>query len=186
MAADSKFGTLGLDVGFVGRWSRLILGFLFVGPVAVQIANDLRTSGGDLSPYVPTVAYLAGIVAAYVAVYWVLGERLFARGFVWTNTAILVGPAAVVAWWNLTVGPVTGISLPAPFALAMAIYIGVSFLIQWRIKYGGCEVVSIPILILRRRYQTYCLPIVVIDAVEKQVVDRVHNRQVLASVEAEN
>ena len=110
MAADSKFGTLGLDVGFVGRWSRLILGFLFVGPVAVQIANDLRTSGGDLSPYVPTVAYLAGIVAAYVAVYWVLGERLFARGFVWTNTAILVGPAAVVAWWNLTVGPVTGIS----------------------------------------------------------------------------
>jgi hypothetical protein len=54
----------------------------------------------------------------------------------------------------------------------MLSYIGLSFLLQWRLNYGGCEVVSLPILLFRKRYPTYCIPLVVLDAVEKAVVDR--------------
>jgi hypothetical protein len=32
-------------------------------------------------------------------------------------------------------------------------------------------VVSIPIILLRRRYVTYCIPLVALDAVEKTIVD---------------
>ena len=64
----------------------------------------------------------------------------------------------------------------------MGVYIGVSFILQWRIGYGGCEVVSIPIILLRRRYVTYCIPLVALDAVEKKIVDSFGGRQdVLAS-----
>lgn len=61
--------------------------------------------------------------------------------------------------------------LPSELPLAMGVYIGVSFILEWAIKYGGCEVVSLPIIVFRRRYVTYCLPLVVIDATEKQTVD---------------
>ncbi len=53
----------------------------------------------------------------------------------------------------------------------MGVYIGISFILQWRIGYGGCEVVSIPIILLRRRYVTYCVPLVALDAMEKKIID---------------
>ena len=53
----------------------------------------------------------------------------------------------------------------------MAIYVGISSILQWRIRYGGCEVVSMPIILLRRRYVTYCIPLVALDAMEKKVVN---------------
>jgi len=56
--------------------------------------------------------------------------------------------------------------------LAMGVYVGISFILQWRINYGGCEVVAIPILLFKRRYVSYCIPLVVADAVEKAIVDR--------------
>ena len=42
----------------------------------------------------------------------------------------------------------------------------------WRLNYGGCEVVSVPILLFRKRYPTYCIPLVALDAVEKAIVER--------------
>ena len=166
----SSFGTVGLDVGFVGRWSRLVWGLLILTPIVYDVStrSDLLGSGDF---YLQAALYLVGITAAYVLVYWALGERFFATANPWVNTAILVGPAFMVAWWPILFAPVTGIEIPEALALGMGIYVGISFILQWRIGYGGCEVVSIPIILLRRRYVTYCIPLVALDAVEKKVVN---------------
>ena len=50
------------------------------------------------------------------------------------------------------------------------VYVGISLLLQWKIKYGGCEVVSLPTILFKRRYVTYCIPLVAVDATEKELV----------------
>ncbi len=173
MSGVRKFGKLGLDVGIFGRWSRLLWGAAILLPLAFGGVQDLQNSGSSLSFYGLAGVYVVGISAAYVAVYWAFGERVFARANPWVNTAIFVGPAFVVAWWDLLIGPSTGLSLPTALPLAASVYIGISFILQWKIKYGGCEVVALPIILSKRRYTTYCLPLVALDAVEKVVVERV-------------
>lgn len=171
-ATPSRYGTLGLDVGRFGRWSRLLWGLVILGPTAVALIQDYVETGISLRFVGLTVFYLVVITGAYTAVYWLLGERLFATANPWINTAILVGPAFILAWWQFTIDPWTGIRLPTGLSLAMGLYVGISLILQWHIKYGGCEVVSIPILLLKRRYTTYCIPLVALDAAEKAIVDR--------------
>jgi len=168
----SKYGTVGLDVGGVGRWSRLIFGLLILLPLAASIIQDFSQRSLSFAFYGLTALYFIIIVVGYSGGYWFLGERLFAQANPWLNTLILVGPAFVIAWWDFLVFPFTGIRLPGAFQLAMGLYISLSFILQWRIKYGGCEVVAIPILLFKKRYTTYCIPIVAMDAVEKAIVDR--------------
>jgi len=115
------------------------------------------------------------ITVAYTTVYLYLGERLFATANPWLDTAILVGPAFVTAWWQFAIGPITAIRLPTGLSLAMGLYVGISLILQWHIRYGGCEVVAIPILLFKKRYITYCIPLVAADAVEKAIVDRTKN-----------
>ncbi len=168
----SKYGKLGMDVGFVGRWSRLVWGILILAPFAFGIVEDLSDSGGwSLSFYGFSALYLVGIALAYTVVYRVFGEIIFARSNPWVNTLIFVGPAFVVAWWDFIIAPFVGTELPNAFSLAMGVYIGLSFILQWRIKYGGCEVVALPIILFKKRYTTYCMPLVALDAVEKKVVE---------------
>ena len=88
------------------------------------------------------------------------------------NTIIFVAPAMLTNAWNPLLSGFTGIRLPGAFILAMALYIGASFILQWRLKYGGCEVVAVPILLFKKRYATYCIPLVAVDVVEKVVADR--------------
>jgi len=173
-SGTGKFGKLGLDVGLFGRWSRLLYGIAILVPLAFGTAEDLRGSGSSLSFYGLAGIYFLGIVAAYVSVYWALGERIFARANPWINTAVFVGPAFVVAWWNLLLEPLTGVGSPSSLPLAMSVYIGISLILQWKIRYGGCEVVVLPIILSRRRYPTYCIPLVAVDAVEKVVVERIN------------
>ncbi len=53
----------------------------------------------------------------------------------------------------------------------LGLYIGVSLIFSFFIRYGGCEVMSIPGLIFGTRYTVYC-PLNVVDAVENAVIDR--------------
>ncbi len=168
----SKYGVLGLNVGRFGRWSRLVLGILILIPITIAIIQDYTTSGISLRFAGLTLFWFIVIIAAYSGVYWALGERLFATTNPWIKTAVLVIPAFLLAWWEFTIGPFTAIRLPMGLQLAMGIYVGLSFILQWRINYGGCEVVAIPILLFKRRYVTYCIPLVAADAVEKAIVDR--------------
>lgn len=168
-----KFGKLGLDVGLFGRWSRLLWGVALLLPLAISAVQDLQGSVTSLSFYGLAGIYFLGIVTAYVSVYWALGERFFARANPWINTVVFVGPAFVMAWWELSVQQLTGLALPSSLPLAMSAYIGISFILQWKIRYGGCEVVALPIILSKRRYTTYCIPLVALDAVEKVVVERI-------------
>lgn len=168
----SRYGRLGVDVGLFGRWSRLFWGILILAPLTIATLQDFTEGDVSSAFFVQTALYFIAIPAAYTVVYWFLGERLFARANPWINTAILVGPAIVVAWWNFFFYPITGFRLPGPLQLAMGLYIGISFILQWKIGYGGCEVVSIPIILFKRRYATYCVPLVALDAAEKAIVDR--------------
>jgi len=163
---------LGLDVGVFGRWSRLLWGVAILLPVVVGAIRDLQDSGSSLSFYGLAGIYFLGIAAVYVSVYVAFGERFFARANPWVNTVVFVGPTFVVAWWEILFGPLTGLDLTTALPLAMTAYIGISFILQWKIRYGGCEVVALPILFSKRRYTTYCLPLVAVDAVEKVVVER--------------
>ena len=97
----------------------------------------------------------------------------FARANLWVNTLIFVGPALVVAGWEFSFGPLIGFDLPSALPLGMLVYIGTSFILMWKLRYGGCEVVALPIILSKRRYTTYCLPLVALDAVEKVVVERI-------------
>lgn len=169
--SKSKYGTLGLDVGTFGRWSRLVWGLLILTPITIDLLLNFSPTEGSIRFYGFFLIYFASILVAYSLVYWFLGERFLVRANPWVNTVLFVGPALLVAWWDLLVAPFTGLHLPQPLVLAMAVYIAISLILQWRIKYGGCEVVSIPILLFHRRYPSYCIPLVAIDAVEKVVVD---------------
>ncbi len=129
-AGSSAFGTLGLDVGVFARWSRLVWGLLLLIPIVYAvITSDLLDSRAF---YLQAVVYLVGITAAYLLVYWAFGERFFATANPWVNTAIFVGPAFMVGWWPIIVAPVTGVELPDALVLAMGI--GISFILQWRIE----------------------------------------------------
>lgn len=164
------FGTLGMDVGTAGHLARLIFGSILVFFVVANLVP--RISAGSGQWFASLLTYFALITLSYTLVYWILGELgVLQRLKPWYATTIFVGPAFLVAWWDFLVLPLTGIAIPSAFWFAMLAYIGLSFVLQWRLKYGGCEVVALPILLFRKRYPTYCIPLVALDAVEKAIVD---------------
>jgi hypothetical protein len=163
----TRYGTVGYDLGPVGRWSRVGYGLLAAAGAAASTLIGLDEAADPVAFLLQAAAYLAAITLAYLAAYWLLGERVFARADPWLNTLILVGPALTVSFWNLTLGPALGVDLPTPLTLAMLAYVGLSFVVEALIGYGGCEVVALPILVFQRRYVTYCVPVVLIDAAER-------------------
>ena len=140
-----------------------------LAPIIIDLSQDFDISRSPSFLGVSAL-YLVGIAAVYTTVYYLLGDRLLGRANPWLNTLIFVGPAWVIAWWNIAIAPATGLSLPSALGLAMIVYLGISLLLQWKIKYGGCEVVSLPIILFKRRYVTYCIPLVAVDATEKEFV----------------
>ncbi len=169
----SRYGTLGVDVGVMRHWARFVFGILLLLLVGLNLIARFSSSAAALQFFGQLLIYFVAITVVYTGVYWVLGEiGVLPRLSPWAGTAIFVGPAFVVAWWNFLLAPLTGFFLPETFWLAMLAYIGLSFLLQWRLGYGGCEVVALPILLFRKRYPTYCIPLVALDALEKALVDR--------------
>jgi len=169
LTATSKYGTLGLNIGLAGITSRVLLAVLYLISIPFAIINS--SSLGSLPLFLVFIGVsLAGIAAAYTATYYLLGDRL-ARWNPWVNTAIFVGPAWSILLWG-GIGPLIGLALPAAFSVAMGTYIAISFILQSKMKYGGCEVVAVPILLVKRRYPTYCIPLVAVDAAEKAILDR--------------
>lgn len=156
---NNKPFTLGLDAGTVGRWSRLILGGIV--PL-ISIGTLLATQQPSPRLFLHTILYFVVILGSYLAVHLFLGDRLFARVNPWISTLILVGPPVLLL--ALGIGP-------SAFQLALGIYIAVSLIFNFVMSYGGCEVVAIPTLILRRRYVVYC-PWNVVDVVDKVIVER--------------
>ena len=154
----SATSVLGRDAGLFGRWLRLIGGVLLLG----GILWDVMADAPPLGFYGATAMYFVVVAGVYLAAYYLLGERFFARANAWINTLILVGPPVVV--FVLDLGP-------DAFQVGLWLYVAVSLIANFVMSYGGCEVVAIPSLILKRKYTVYC-PLNVVDVVEKAVAER--------------
>lgn len=173
----ARSATLGIDVGPIGRWTRLALGLALLLLAALLAA---RAVAGAFGPVLPFVAWAAGlfgsILAAYLAAHRLLGPTLLAAGRPWLNTALLVGPFLVLVAAVLAgVGPGALSGLPAvdpALLVAMFVYAGVSLVLAWADAYGGCEVIEIPNRLFGRAYRTYCIPLVAVDAAERRWGER--------------
>jgi len=131
---------VGRDLLPVGRSIRIVAGLALL---AATVLSSLQFGG---SP-----AVLGGIAAVFVIcgagcslVVWLLGERLFSGADPWLLAILLVSPALVLFLF------------PAQLAIGYDAFLGISMVIQATIGYGGCEIMGIPTLLVRRRYTVYC------------------------------
>ena len=155
--SENSYGKIGREVGFVGRWCRLIGGGALTGYVVLQAART--GSAGDVAEL---ALYFAATLGAYTAAEYFLGKRVLSKANPWLGTAILLGPLAII--FALQLGPQV-------FHHALVLYFGVSLIFSFFARYGGCEVMSIPGLLFGSRHTVYC-PLSVIDVVEKAALDR--------------
>ncbi len=149
---------LGRDAGRLGRWLRLIGGVLLLGGILWDVIADAPPPGF----YGATALYFVAVNGVYLAAYYLLGETFFVRANAWINTLILVGPPLGV--FILDLGP-------DALQVGLWLYVAVSLIANFAMSYGGCEVVGIPALVLRRKYTVYC-PLNAVDVVEKAVAER--------------
>lgn len=59
---------------------------------------------------------------------------------------------------------------------AFIVFIGLAMLLAALFRYGGCEIMAIPNLILRRDYIVFCLLFSPIDRLERRINERLSRR----------
>lgn len=178
----SKYGQVGWDVGIVGRWVRLAAGVLILAAVLFDFFGGGHVHSLKMNLLV--AVFFVAFVVAYLAVYLLVADRIAGKS-PWISTMIFVLPAiyfstinAFFVPYELSFGYLIGLpSINHPITIAMLLYIGVSFPIQFFTKYGGCEVIAIQNLIYRKKFSSYCVPLLPLDIVEKMIVDWVARRR---------
>ena len=165
--SEKSYGTLGRDVGVVGRWFRLLAGGGLAGYVAIQAAGNF-----SISEIIELALYFIVTLGLYTAAHYVLGKRWLSIKNAWLRTAILLGPLGAIFAFQLG---------PHVLHQAILLYLGVSLVFSFFMRYGGCEVMSIPGLLLGARDTVYC-PLNAVDAVEKAVIDRRARNQAAARI----
>lgn len=149
--------TIGRDTTSFGRWVRLILGLLLI------LYSVLRMiSYTDRVNAFSVLASFLGILVIYFIAYLALEKPLLARTNPWLNTLVFVVPALLIVFIPV---------FPAGLQLGMILYWGISLVLNAIVRYGGCEVLAVPTLVYRRRYDVYC-PTNLIDVAEQAAVNR--------------
>ena len=151
-----------------------------LGIVAMDFYSARHTH--DMASYLMMALSFVAILGVYTLGHVLIGDKLSGKS-PWWGTMIFVAPAmfmgaAPFLYPSLQIG--YALNLPAlnhPFLIALLLYIGISFFFQWRAKYGGCEVVTIPNFIFNKNYGSYCVPLLPLDMLEKVIVDKVGNRK---------
>lgn len=147
---------LGRDVGMYGRIARVLAGGWLVLAGVGQVAGD----GFRIGEAAALAGYLAVLTVLYTAAMYALGERVLARLNPWTGTTLLLAPVVTLVVVDATAG------LPPALPAAAYIYVGLSNVLIGIAGYGGCEIVGLPVLVLRRRYTVYCA-LNALDAAER-------------------
>lgn len=168
---------IGDGVGVVGRWARLFLGlnsiiYLVLNPI---LLNPLPSD--QLVEFAINRGLgLAGLMLVYLVVFYFFGKFLFVRLSPWAGTAVFLGLPTLLFVLGM---------LPAWASMAFGLYVGVSLILTFFMKYGGCEVVALPSILFGKRYTMYC-PLNAIDCVERAVTpdnySRSHKIFMLASL----
>ena len=131
---------VGRDLLPIGRAVRIVSGLaLLVATVfsSLEFGSSPQRLGG-------IVAVFVVCIVGYTLVVWLLGERLFSRGDPWLLAILLVAPALVLFLF------------PAQLTIGFDAFLGISMVVQAAVAYGGCEIMGIPTLFVRRRYTVYC------------------------------
>ncbi len=185
----SKYGQVGWDVGFIGRWFRLAMGIGVTMLFAFDFLGGSHTH--SLRTNVLTGLVFVGFVLVYFAAYLLVIERVKGKS-PWIPTMIFVFPAmyflinGLFLPLELSFGYLIGMPyVNHPITLAMLIYVGISLGVQFFTKYGGCEVIAIQNLIYRKRCLSYCVPLLPLDMAEKAIVDALGRRRQHVSSEPE-
>jgi len=158
---------IGDGVGIVGRWSRLFFGlnsiiYFVLNPILLNPIPKEDLAGFALERGLA----LAGVIVLYIVVFHFFGRLLFARLTPWAGTAVFLGLPSLLF--------VLGI-MPGWAGMAFGMYIGVSLILTFFMKYGGCEVVALPSMLLGKRYTMYC-PLNAIDVVERAVTPDAYSK----------
>ncbi len=157
--ADEKDIQIGLEVGGVGRWFRLVIG-LYIS-LLLTVGAVLGDPIGEAMPFLVRVfSYFVFFLLAYLLAFRLLAERVLARTDPWIGTLIMLGPVALIGGFEIG---------PPEFRIGLSLYYSVSSILNFAMSYGGCEVVAIPSLVFRSRYTLYC-PYNAVDVVENALL----------------
>lgn len=157
MASQTKSRgfTVGQQIGWCGRCTRVVLGLLGLMYIGAEVAKSglSATLIGQLAGGLLLTAVL------YLVLFWQLGERV---RHPWLRTVIFWLPAAFIPLLYL---------IPWGWGFGVLLYVSVSLLVAAFSSYGGCEVVAVPSLLFRRHCTIYC-PLNAIDLVERRSTRR--------------
>jgi hypothetical protein len=170
--AEEDLFVIGRGIGPVGRWSRLLLGLYFLAFLVLNPLYLHPVPRDEVVTFALTVAgFLLLIAALYFAAFYLVGDVILSRTSPWVGTIIFLGLPTALGLLGL---------FPRPVQTAFGLYVGSSLILIFFMRYGGCEVVGLPSLLLKRRFTLYC-PFNAIDAVERAVTpdERTARRQVL-------
>jgi DNA-binding transcriptional MerR regulator len=143
---------IGRDLGAFGLIVRLVAG----GLVLAGFAGEVVTGGLDLRTGAQMLGGFAAVLVFYTALLRLLGDRLLVRVSPWIATTIVLAPL------GLNQLPI----VPHGVRAGIALYVGLSLVVLAAMRYGACEVVAVPSLVLGRRYVVYC-PWNAVDVVER-------------------
>ncbi|MGH2402984.1 MAG: DUF6410 domain-containing protein [bacterium] len=166
LAPPAEF-LIGNSVGPFGRWFRLFVGlnsviYLVINPILLH-----PMAPAELVPYAARIGlWFAGLLAIYHALFFLFGKLMFDRLTPWVGTAVFLGLP--------TLGFVFG-WFPDALQVAFGLYLSVSLVATFFLRYGGCEAVAFPSLVFKARYTMYC-PYNAVDAVERGVTPDEHSR----------
>jgi len=139
-STDREHARVGRDLLPVGRSIRVVAGLALLAATvlsALQFTGSPGLLGGIAAVFIVCVV-------GYTLLVWLLGERLFRGGDPWLLAILVVAPALILFLF------------PAQLAIGYDLFLGISMLAQAIAGYGGCEVIGIPTLFVRRRYTVYC------------------------------
>lgn len=160
-AATREHFVLGRDVGVYGRIARVLAGAWLVLAGVEQVIG----AGVGLVDAAEVIGYLVAVTLFYTVVMYALGERVFARLNPWTGTTLLLIPIVTVTVLDVAT------ELPLALPAAVYVYVGLSHVLIGIAGYGGCEIVGLPVVVLRRRYTVYCA-MNALDAAERPLTSK--------------
>ncbi len=168
--SDSK--QLGVSVGPIGRTIRLLIGICTL----LWTATDFFSTSHDHNVLFFVLMFVSffTLTLAYTLVHLLFANTLFRKSPIYATLIFVLPMLYMIIAPEIDASQQFGHwfgypQLNHPFRIALLIFLGVSFIIQWFDKYGGCEVVAIPNFLFRKNYGSYCLPILPIDILERKI-----------------
>jgi hypothetical protein len=155
---ENRGFAVGQEVGSCGRCTRLLLGLLLLVSTGTSVAQN--------GPSATVIGQLAGglllTAVLYIVLFWVLGARVISHLHPWIRTGIFWAPLMFIPLLLL---------ISWGWGFGVLLYLSVALIVGGLTSYGGCEMVALPSLLLRRHYTVYC-PLNAIDLIEHRYTKR--------------